>query len=447
MSGRSSVPALTETLGRTLGKEAPLLAAALGTGIVALADFQIRTTTYLEALLVALQTYPDLAVPDRLVRRLTPAQLWGASANTSVAAYLIRALDSRTTSPPKGPESPTDLTALMQEFRTFPPPMPPSLQQAIATCFHRGTYPIHLAVEMTRHDWLTDPTAVATLYAALRTHPDTGYQAGGLKAAATRRKRQKSAETAPKTHEWQRRPLDLVRTALLHGREWSLENIRVEMIPFEALGPLVPLWLAATPRMQANLLRVPGLPPDLVARALTNWATDVDGPHAQGLPVRVSPDMLALASPRAAAVLLYLHLMAWLKSFHKADLASLTTPFRPLPSPHEIQGALFRIALERTESGMVLDRLWTIARALETIHDLAHGPTPAVPDLVEVRWVAEYLRLAPHDWLPQEIGRALLEAFDGYPPPTQAALAPLLAQRDYGEVLAKDLDPWILPPA
>jgi hypothetical protein len=49
--------------------------------------------------------------------------------------------------------------------------------------------------------------------------------------------------------------------------------------------------------------------------------------------------------------------------------------------------------------------------------------------------------------LPQEIGRALLEAFDGYPPPTQAALAPFLAQRDYGEVLAKDLDPWILPPA
>ena len=91
MSGRSSVPALTETLGRTLGKEAPLLAAALGTGIVSLADFQIRTTTYLEALLVALQTYPDLAVPDRLVRRLTPAQLWGASANTSVAAYLIAA--------------------------------------------------------------------------------------------------------------------------------------------------------------------------------------------------------------------------------------------------------------------------------------------------------------------------------------------------------------------
>jgi hypothetical protein len=379
---------LREALAPALRTDDSLVIAGLGTGVVRFDECPLQTDKQRLAVLVALREYPDLQAPASLLGVLAQGDLWSCGFNHSVATYLIEVLQSESALRPDL----ANLPALLQDFRGNPPPMTPALQHAVADLLRQGQYPIRLAVEMMQQDWLTDPLAAKTLYLALREHRETRRSAAGLQAAATRRRRAATPPATPADPEPPRRlPLDQLRWALQQGFGGMVEPVPIELIPFTDVEPLLPIWLASDPRVQAQLLRVPDLPAPIATQALNGWASETDFPRTSILPAPVAPAVLTTVTPRTAAVLLYWHLQAWLQDFQRDPHPRARTPFRPLPQDTDIQGALLRIALEDPHSAAELTGLWTTAQTLDRIHALAQAPRSPSPTSPEIRWVAEYL--------------------------------------------------------
>lgn len=195
-----------------------------------------------------------------------------------------------------------------------------------------------------------------------------------------------------------------------------MNRFALERLDPTCLATLVSDWLAAPAEVQACLLRVPNLTPEVYVQALTAWTSlPTERPK---LPSPIPTHLLTGLRGEALATVLHHDLR------HRDDAV-----LRPPVSPDTLDSLVLAVAIAIPDMAASLRQGYTLRWWHNRLRAMGPSPQADPPADPEARWVLSVTKLYAHED-PIKVRRALIihHLFEGWSPDRQAAMAKPIAQ-------------------
>ena len=360
-----------------------LIFQALVNDLMAPGDLDAQCQAHVQGFTGALKQHPTLPIPPGFLEQISEYNLWPLLKTPAAAAELASRLLAEGCT--------LDPYSITRGLLLPGKPIPEIVEESILTLARDGRLTSHNSDAMRDHGWLSEE-GVATLIRLNRS-------ASARRAAATRKHTQ-AATPAPRVTQKQ----DPLLLALRSKDADKLRRFDLEHLAAKRFAAVLPTWLASPTPMQAHLVRVPGLPPDIMDQAMTAWAENRFNPHAR-LPI--PPDLLSRLTWQAAATALI--------SYTRDHIA-----IEPPLTEQHVTDALFRIALEDPELATSIKENLILLAWHQGLPP-TDSRTPA-PNDEETRWIG--LMAQRHNpSITRPFTLALHKTYQAWPPKRQRALA------------------------